>query len=677
MTVNSTGYSFSGGSLTVTAGGIQANQSTTINSDVYIGGPQSWSVAGGKTLTVNGPLHTVISDLTFDGAGNTVIAGAIDGGGVLNIVGGAKPGGLIQAGSGAVTLSGVQDFAGDITVNAGAGPLYLAPTGGAAAVYSGEFFGGGTINVNGAGTVSFAGGASDFSGALNILQAGALQFAPAAGVTNTFGGTINGVGTLVQNGPGTTVLSRSNSYSGGVTISDGALQANFGVGIPAASFLTLDGGVLQSDGGSAVSFSRSLGTAGSTFQWAAGGGGFSAGSAAMTVNVGGHATPDTLSWGSAPGDVGTKIVGTLKFGSNSAAAATTFRNSIALGSVDRTIQVDDNPNSINDLAEISGAISGSGGIIKSGDGVLKLSGANGYNGTTSISGGVLQAAIGTGIPSGSFIDINGGMLQVLAASFTRSLGSSGAAFRWGLGGGGFSAAANPLSVNVGGQATPITLAWGSAPGEVGSKIVGTLLLNAPTAGNALTFQNGIDLAGGARAIVVGGNTVYLSGAIVDGVGGGSLSKSGPGVLCISGSAPNTYTGATTISGGDVYLNKSSPSGYAIPGDLYLGGDAQMWVNLQGDNQIAPTSLWTFNGTGAWQEVKLLGHNQTVAGLVNASGQGVVENTWNESGYGAVTLTIDNSSACRVQRRAAQHVLGQLRRAEPGQDRNGHADPFRR
>ena len=87
VTINSAGYTFTGGSLTVTAGGIQANQSTTINSNVYVGGPQLWTVASGKTLTVGGPLHTVISDLTFNGAGNTVIAGAIDGGGVMNIYG--------------------------------------------------------------------------------------------------------------------------------------------------------------------------------------------------------------------------------------------------------------------------------------------------------------------------------------------------------------------------------------------------------------------------------------------------------------------------------------------------------------------------------------------------------------------------------------------------------------
>ena len=40
-----------------------------------------------------------------------------------------------------------------------------------------------------------------------------------------------------------------------------------------------------------------------------------------------------------------------------------------------------------------------------------------------------------------------------------------------------------LTVNVGGQTTPTTLVWGSNSADVGTKIVGPLMLNDATAGN--------------------------------------------------------------------------------------------------------------------------------------------------------------------------------------------------
>ena len=118
MIVSSTGYSFTGGSLTVTAAGVTADQSVTFSSPVFIGAPQSWTIASGKTATISGPLHTIISDLTFAGAGNVAISGAIDGGGVLNSYG-AKPGALIFANTGTKTLTGTSNFGGDVTVSSG------------------------------------------------------------------------------------------------------------------------------------------------------------------------------------------------------------------------------------------------------------------------------------------------------------------------------------------------------------------------------------------------------------------------------------------------------------------------------------------------------------------------------------------------------------------------------
>ena len=226
-------------------------------------------------------------------------------------------------------------------------------------------FGGGTINVNCSGTFSLGGGASNFTGTLNMLQPGTLAFVPAAGITSTFSGTINGGGSIVQNGPGTTILSRNEQLHAAARRSAAALlQANIGAGIPSASFLTLDGGVLQSNGTNPVTFTRSLGTSGGTFQWTGNGGGFSAGSAADERQHRRQCHADTLAWGTAPADVGRSSWERSSSARPRAAAATTFQNSLALGGADRTIQVDDNPNTTADFAEMSGSISGSAGIIK-------------------------------------------------------------------------------------------------------------------------------------------------------------------------------------------------------------------------------------------------------------------------------------------------------------------------
>ena len=41
----------------------------------------------------------------------------------------------------------------------------------------------------------------------------------------------------------------------------------------------------------------------------------------------------------------------------------------------------------------------------------------------------------------------------------------------------------------------------------------------------------------------------------------------------------------------------------------------------------------------------MGHSLTVAGIVNTTFLGVIENTEIEGGYGAVTLTMNNATDC--------------------------------
>jgi autotransporter-associated beta strand protein len=649
LTINSTGYSFSGGALTITAGGIAANESAAFSSSVYVGAPQSWNVAAGKTLTVSGALHTIISDLTLSGAGNTVISGTIDGGGVLNTYGGAKPGGLIEKGSGTLTLTGAANFGGDITVQAGSGGLTIAPVGGASAIYSGAILGGGSITVNSTGTVSIGGGGSNFSGPISLQGNGTLAFVPTSGTTGTFSGAISGNSAILHSGEGTTILSGTNSYSGSTMINNGALQADLGKGIPTSSPLVLNGGVYQNNTG--TTFTLNIGTTGNTVQWAAGGGGFAAGANALAVNIGNNATPSTLDWGSSPDDIGSKIVGTLKFGSSTSTKVVTFRNPINLNGADRTIDVENNSASTSDYAEMSGSISGSAGIIKTGDGLLSLTGSNSYTGTTTISGGQLQTNLTTGILPSSFICLDGGVLQGSFTSFTRSLGTSGGTFQWTVNGGGF-ASTNSLTVNINNNGG--TLTFGPTPG---TNIMGKLILGSPTAKGNVTFLNGLDLGGGAQTVQVDCNNATFSSPIV---GTGSLTKSGTGTLILSGSAGNTYSGSTTILGGNLTLNKTA--GYAIPGDLILGGNTSSLVTLSKNDQLSPTANILWQGTGGNQVLKLYGHTQTVASISDSTGYGIIENTASESNVSLATLTVNNSTDCFYNGRIRDNASGNGRLA---------------
>ena len=111
-------------------------------------------------------------------------------------------------------------------------------------------------------------------------------------------------------------------------------------------------------------------------------------------------------------------------------------------------------------------------------------------------------------------------------------------------------------------------------------------------------------------------------------GSGSLTKTGPYTLTISGAAANTYTGDTIVSEGTLNLNKSI--GAAISGNLYLSGqNGSTFTRVVGNSQISSSTVVNFMG-GYWPHFELLGHAVTVAGISDVYGSGVIENTQDES-----------------------------------------------
>ncbi len=102
----------------------------------------------------------------------------------------------------------------------------------------------------------------------------------------------------------------------------------------------------------------------------------------------------------------------------------------------------------------------------------------------------------------------------------------------------------------------------------------------------------------------GGGWLAVYGVLKDGAGTSSrLVKSGNASLCLTGFEPNSYTGGTLINGG--YVKMAKPPGvHAIPGDVTVNGsgglDYEKLINILGNEQIADTSIITFNDSASFQ-----------------------------------------------------------------------------
>ena len=239
---------------------------------------------------------------------------------------------------------------------------------------------------------------------------------------------------LTKTGEGTQVLACSSSYSGPTTIYGGVLQANDNAGLPHNSFLTLDSGILQSNG--AASFTRSLGTSGSTFEWTANGGGFSAYGGADDRQHRRRGRHGHLGHRRRFGNHGDALVELLD-----RLRRDILPESHQPNGADRTIQVVDNPAyAMYDYGYISGDISGTGGIVKTGNGLVALSGDNTYSGTTTIADGANPSERRCWTSDQQLPQVwTAESSWATAGAVTRSLGTTGNTFQWTANGGGFAA----------------------------------------------------------------------------------------------------------------------------------------------------------------------------------------------------------------------------------------------
>ncbi len=374
----------------------------------------------------------------------------------------------------------------------------------------------------------------------------------AGSATLTVGGIISGNGgSVTENGTGVLVLSGSNTYTGGTTLTAGRLNINNASALGTGTF-TISGGTIGNTGGAAITLS----------------------------------TNNAQTWG---GDFTFAGTNDLNLG----AGAVTMSSS-------RTVTV-----ASNNLT-VGGVISGSGySLTKAGTGTLVLAGADTYTGGTTISGGTLllnnAAAVqgstvtvstsnglgfGTGITTFTLGGLAGSSSFALAdstgAGVAVQIGNNNASTSYS---GVLSGSGSLTKIGTGALtlAGADTYTGGTTIGG-GTLQLGNAAALGPTSDNLAVsggatldlhgYSLGVGALSGAGTINnLSGSSTYtltvgngnasgtFSGAIKNTTGAIALAKTGTGTLALGGS--DTYTGGTTLTAGQLNINSASALGTGL------------------------------------------------------------------------------------------------------------------
>ncbi|ECB6505765.1 autotransporter outer membrane beta-barrel domain-containing protein [Salmonella enterica subsp. enterica serovar Corvallis] len=329
----------------------------------------------------------------------------------------------------------------------------------------------------------------------------------------------------------------------------------------------------------------------------------------------------------------------------------------ALGSGDVT---DDATLELNTGGTFDNAISGSGQVVKSGDDVLTLSGANSYSGGSLISGGTLVAtnveALGTGdVTNNAVLELNTG------GTFDNAISGSGQVVKSGD---------ETLTLSGANSYTGGTLISGGTLVASNVEALGTgdvtdnAVLELNTGGD---FDNAISGSGqvvksGDETLTLSGSNTYTGGTLISGgtlvasnvealgtgdvtndavlelntggdfdnaiSGSGKVEKSGDGTLTLSGS--NTYRGGTTISGGTLLASNVEALGTGdvtnnATLELNTGGDFDNAISGSGQVVKSGGDTLTLSGNNSYTGGTLISDGTLVASNVEALGSGNIDN----------------------------------------------------
>jgi autotransporter-associated beta strand protein len=402
-------------------GNITLGSSSRINSDTA-GGAGSLTIAA----NISGGSNVLFLGTKVGASSNIAISGAISG------AGGSQDNtttSLFKDGANTLTLSGSNTYSGDTRITNGA---VTVAAGGTLGDGSSDVFisSAGSLNVNTNTAVASVQETGNANGGTIAIGSGATLTVNGANKGALFQNSISGQGGLTVNGSGNTTLSLygTQSYSGATRVSGGKISS--GVAL-ATSGVTVDGGTFETSAANILGDSASVNLSSGTYTL---GGSDTIGSLTMSGgSLTGNSTLTAATYALSGGTVGANLgagslsvggsavlngtsaatsvsvnSGTLSLGGNnrlatgasvSLGAGTTLglgANSQQLagltgdGSVTTSASGSLNLNIASGSNTYAGVISGGGGLTKSGDGTLFLTGANTLSGTTAVSDGTLR-----------------------------------------------------------------------------------------------------------------------------------------------------------------------------------------------------------------------------------------------------------------------------------------------
>jgi fibronectin-binding autotransporter adhesin len=576
-------------------------------------------------VTLSGPISVPVTSTlnAIIGGSSIIVDSSMTGAGGINVTSSVGPGGL-------VSYALAQSYSGNTTVNSNAtlqlGASNALPYGAGA----GNLSLSGTLDLNGQSSTNVNGLSGN--GLVRSSASGAMQLTVGNnGATSTYGGVLqNGSGTLglTMAGPGTLMLTGSNTYTGGTTVSGGLLQIGTGVSGNQGSAVLPSSGSVTVASGATINLAMTSETNRTLLNSFSIAGSGSSGLGALAITNNGTTAdvqiyPVTLSgnatigvWGTATnvnsgihfGEGGT-VPGSINLngytltiagsgatggfaklyntnyiiGSGSIQVASGGNFAVWSGSQSWTNTVAMNPGStfsIDSGSTVAANWAVSGGTLYSLNGVGTLTGNVALAGTATL-GNSYYATTGTGLTLSGNISGAGGLI---AAGGTHTLSGS-----------------NTFTGNTTINTGSITLSNSAALLDSTASIGATngIVFSSGVVGHAFTIGG---LSGSAnQQIYDGTNNVNLSvgynnqSTTYSGVlsAGGSLTKFGNGVLTLAGA--NTYSGATAVSAGTLQLGSSG----SIASTSTIGLANGTTFDVSANSNYHLTSGQTLTGTGSF------------------------------------------------------------------------------